>query len=170
MVKEVEMKDYKSFRVGNPVLVFDDIRYIRSLPSDEQDAVHGFYFYSDGNVAQSVEPFPIDDGFLRIYEHTKKGDGTDSFYRFQKSVLWPNQVINMDEPVLKYYPQKQECVISCIDWSETLFFSVNALHELYNLIEDYCGYCLPRYYPHINNNEPLIDSKSFEYGYEREHE
>lgn len=37
------MADYKSFRVGNPVLVNDIVTFIKAVPSKEQGANKGYY-------------------------------------------------------------------------------------------------------------------------------
>ena len=141
------MKDYKSFRVGNPVCIQAGIRYIRSLPDNKQGAIQGYSFLADGNVKQYIEPYPIDEDFLRVYSHLKRSNGGDTYYLFQKELDIPYQTSSNHGCVLKYYPSKNKCEILKIDWEQPLVFSVSALHELFNLIEDYCGYRLPKYYP-----------------------
>lgn len=143
--------NYKSFREGNPTLVDNSVKYIKTLPNDSQGSFKGYTFYGDGNIRQDVEPYPIDEDFLRVYDHLKKDDSDETYYVFQKEIEQPGRLAPFKGCVLKYFPGKEGCVISHIDWNETLDLPVSALHELYNLIEDYCGYCLPKYYPHMNN-------------------
>ena len=151
LFENMEALDYKSFRVGNPVLVDNSVKYIKTLPNDSQGSFKGYTFYADGNVRQDVEPYPIDEDFLRVYEHLRISDVNEMCYRFQKEIERPDRISPYIGCVLKYFPSEEKCVISKIDWKEPLVLKVSALHELYNLIEDYCGYCLPKYYPHMNN-------------------
>lgn len=146
----MEALDYKSFRVGNPVLVDNSVKYIKTLPNDSQGSFKGYTFYGEGNIRQDVKPYPIDEDFLRVYDYLKKYDSDETYYVFQKEIEQPGRLAPFKGFVLKYFPGKEGCVISHIDWNETLDLPVSALHELYNLIEDYCGYCLPKYYPHMN--------------------
>lgn len=150
LFENMEALDYKSFRVGNPVLVDNSVKYIKTLPNDSQGSFKGYTFYGDGNIRQDVKPYPIDEDFLRVYDHLKKDDSDETYYVFQKEIEQPGRLSPYKGCVLKYFPGKEGCVISHIDWNETLDLPVSALHELYNLIEDYCGYCLPKYYPHMN--------------------
>ena len=150
-MREMEIVDYKSFRVGNPVQIDNSIKYIRTLPDDSQCSFKGYTFFGDGNVRQVVKPYPIDAYFLIVYDHLKIDDGDETYYVFQKEIEQPGRLTYSEGCVLKYFPCNKKCEISKIDWKEPLVLKVSALHELYNLIEDYCGYCLPKYYPHMNN-------------------
>lgn len=105
-----------------------------------------YTLFGDGNVVRGVEPYPIDEDFLEVYDNLKRFAGDDVFYLFQKETESPGQTYFPRGCVLKYYPNRQECTILKVDW-QSLVLAVSALRELYNLIEDYCGYGLPMYYP-----------------------
>lgn len=128
----MEIKDYKSFRVGNPVLADDMVTFIKEVPSKEQGAIKGYYVYGDPFVKQlkDLKPVPISENFLKHYKEYREYNEGRPFYAFIGN-----------GHVVEYFHETGEC---SIDAGEGIH--VDGVHELINMVKDNCGLQFARYY------------------------
>lgn len=136
------MNDYKSYRVGNLVLVNGKETFIKEIPNEKQGAIKGYYVLGDPYVKQQddLEPVPIRENFLKHYKEYREYNEGRPFYAFIGN-----------GHVVEYFNETGEC---SIDASEGIH--VNGVHELINMVEDNCGLHFAHHYVHGKENEADI--------------
>lgn len=138
----MELQDYKSFRVGNPVLVNDKETFIKAVPSKGQGAIKEYYVYGDPFVKQEedLNPVPISETFLKHYKEYIEYNEGRPFYAFIGN-----------GHVVEYFHETGEC---SIDAGEGIH--VDGVHELLNMVEDNCGLHFAHHYVHGKENKADI--------------
>lgn len=119
------MNDYKSYRVGNLVLVNGKETFIKEIPNEKQGAIKGYYVLGDPYVKQQddLEPVPIRENFLKHYKEYREYNEGRPFYAFIGN-----------GHVVEYFPETREC---SIDGGAGL--TLDGIHELINIVKDNCG-------------------------------
>jgi len=123
------MSNFKDYRVDNPVIVDCLYTHIRSIPSENDKS---YTVYGNGNALtnEDITPIPMDENVFRSFK---------DFINMGSLVFESKgHKIAIDAPTYYCYYDKEP--IGTIEY----------LHELYNILEDYLnGYHLTYYLPAI---------------------
>lgn len=135
---------YSLFREGNPVEIDGEVTFITKVNNVDGD--YRYTVWGKGNCEYPLSrlyPVPLNDTVRKTYSFLN--------YEINDTRLPEEIVFSNDGAKITYNFDEAVCYVNDEKYSD-----VKYLHQIFNLVEECCGYKLPHFYPFINLTIPEI--------------
>lgn len=142
------MHNYSELRVGNPVVVNEEITFVTEVIEQNGEVVYKVYGFDCSFRLNEMYPVRMDQRVQRTYEY--------SFFDIDTQCTEGVVVFHLNGQSVEYDFYNAMCYLN-----GTKIPGIENLHQLFNLVEDKTGHKFPHYYPigerNINENaHPII--------------